>query len=71
MSKAIQIKSIHKDNVMKIVKVTKEYFETEDGRRFEHPIELDEVPSVEEFQEIYDGWEETIKSKMESKKDDK
>jgi hypothetical protein len=42
---------------MKIIKVTKEYFETEDGVVYQHIEPLDEVPSLKEFQEIYDKWE--------------
>jgi hypothetical protein len=39
-----------------IVRVTKTEFETDDG--VIHPIEfeLDEVPTIEEFQRIYDEW---------------
>lgn len=40
---------------MKIVKVTATEFETEDGQIFDHPYELEVVPSVEEFQKIHDG----------------
>lgn len=43
---------------MKITKVTKTEFETEDGQVFEHPLELDEVPTVEEFQKTLDMWRE-------------
>lgn len=40
----------------KIVSVTAAEFVTEDGTV--HPIlfELDEVPTIEEFQKIYDDW---------------
>ena len=41
-------------NEMKIIKITKEYFETEDGRIMYHEIPLDEVPPLEEFQKMYD-----------------
>ena len=37
-----------------VVRVTKTEFELDDGRIFPHPVELDEVPTVEEFQKIYD-----------------
>ena len=37
-----------------VVRVTKEEFELDDGRIFPHVIELDEVPTIEEFQKIYD-----------------
>jgi len=39
---------------VKITKATKTHFETEDGQVFERPVELDEVPTVKEFQKIYD-----------------
>jgi hypothetical protein len=40
----------------KIVRITKTEFETEDGTI--HPIlfELDEIPTLEDFQKIYDEW---------------
>ena len=41
---------------MKVVRVTKTEFELEDGRVYEHPVDLDEIPTVEEFQKIYDEW---------------
>ncbi|MFA7144851.1 MAG: hypothetical protein WC088_06280 [Candidatus Izemoplasmatales bacterium] len=37
-----------------IVRITKTEFELDDGRIFHHPIELDDVPTIEEFQKIYD-----------------
>lgn len=40
----------------KIKRVTKTEFETSDGEIFQIPFELDEVPTVEEFQEIHDQW---------------
>ena len=45
---------------MKITKVTKTEFELEDGRIFEHPIELDKDITIEEFQKIYDECKEKI-----------
>ena len=53
---------------MKIVKVTKDYFETENGEKIEHQFELDEVPTVEEFQKFYDNQEKEIRDKL--KKDE-
>lgn len=41
---------------MKVVRVTKTEFELEDGRVYDHPAELEDVPSLEDFQEVYDGW---------------
>jgi len=49
---------------MKIIKVTKTEFELEDGRVYEHPIELEIVPSIKEFQKIYNDWEEIIKEQL-------
>jgi len=39
-----------------IVRVTKNEFVTDDGAIHQIPFELDEVPTVEEFQRIYDEW---------------
>lgn len=38
--------------LMKVVRVDKDEFELEDGRVIPHVVELDVVPSVDEFQEI-------------------
>ena len=46
---------------MTIKRVTKTEFETEDGRVFEHPMELDDVPTAEEFQAVYDKWFQIFK----------
>ncbi len=48
---------------MKIVSVTKTEFVTEDGTV--HPIlfELEEVPTVKEFQKIYDSWLQVFRDK--------
>lgn len=44
-----------KIEVMQIVRVDKYEFETSDGQVFEHPIPLEEVPTVEEFQRIHNS----------------
>jgi len=49
-----------------VVRVTKEEFELDDGRIFPHVIELDEVPTVEEFQKIYDKVRDQYKDLLES-----
>jgi len=54
---------------MKIVKVTKDYFETINGDRIEHQFELEEVPTVEEFQKFYNQWEKEIKKSKEGDDD--
>jgi hypothetical protein len=41
---------------MKVVRVTKTEFELEDGRVYDHPVELEDVLSLEDFQEVYDEW---------------
>ena len=46
---------------MKVVRVTKTEFELEDGSIYEHPVELDEVPTIADFQDIYDEWVEKFK----------
>lgn len=50
-----------------VVRVTKEEFELDDGRVFPHPVELDEVPSVEEFQKIYDKSRKLVQEMMDDK----
>lgn len=41
---------------MKVIRVTKTEFELEDGRVYDHPVELEDIPSLEDFQEVYDEW---------------
>lgn len=40
----------------KVVRVTLIEFELEDGTVMPHAVELEEVPTLEEFQEYYDNW---------------
>ena len=40
----------------KIVRVDENEFELEDGRVFPHIEKLEVVPSIEEFQKMYDYW---------------
>jgi hypothetical protein len=40
----------------KIVRVSKTEFETADGNIRPMLFDLDEIPTVEEFQDIYDDW---------------
>ena len=47
---------------MKVVRVTKIEFELEDGRIIQHVVELDSVPSVEEFQKYMDEWYDKMPS---------
>lgn len=50
----------------KVVRVTAEEFELDDGQVFPHVVELDpdEIPSVEEFQHIYDHWRTVIANEL-------
>lgn len=49
----------------KVIRVTKTEFELEDGRIYQHPVELDYVPTVEEFQVIYDKWQAILEDTIE------
>ena len=55
---------------MKIKKVTRTGFTTEDGRTYSHPEPLDVVPSVEVFQNIYDYWEKVLTVGMDKNLED-
>ncbi len=44
-----------------VVRVTKTEFELDDGRIFPHPVELDEVPILEEFQKTYNKSRKLVK----------
>jgi hypothetical protein len=50
---------------MKVVRVDKYEFELENGQVFEHIEPLDEVPSLEEFQKIYDACCNEMNKKLE------
>lgn len=41
---------------MKVIRVTSTEFELEDGRIIPQVVELDVVPSVDEFQKYLDDW---------------
>ena len=41
--------------MIKVVSVDKNGFTLEDGTYCEHPIPLDEVPTLDEFQKIYEN----------------
>lgn len=45
-----------KKSHMKVIRVSKIEFELEDGRVIPHVVELESVPSVEEFQKYLDAW---------------
>jgi len=48
---------------VKVIRVTETEFELNYGRVFQHPEKLDIVPTVAEFQSIYDHWIEILKGK--------
>jgi len=50
-----------KVQTMKVVRVTKTEFELEDGRVYDHPVELEDAPSLEDFQIVYDEWVEKFR----------
>lgn len=52
-----------------ITQVTKTDFTLEDGAVIEHPVELEDVPSVEEFQATYDYWHRVITDLYEGRSD--
>ena len=45
---------------MKVVRITKEEYELDDGTVVTHVSKLDEVPSLEEFQSYIDEWYEKL-----------
>lgn len=45
---------------MKVTRVTKTEFELEDGRIIPHVVEVDTIPTVEEFQKYLDEWYDKI-----------
>lgn len=45
---------------MKVVRITKEEYELDDGTVITHVSKLDEVPSIEEFQSYLDEWYEKL-----------
>ncbi len=49
-----------KGNKLLVKRVSQTEFELEDGRVFEHPVELDGVPAVEEFQKILEYWKKVF-----------
>lgn len=50
-------------NPKTIVTVSETEFETDDGVSYPIPFELENVPSVAEFQKIYDEWFRLFQSK--------
>jgi hypothetical protein len=49
-----------------VIRVTKAEFELDDGRIFPHPVELDPVPTIEEFQKTYDKSRKLVQEMMDN-----
>ena len=52
-----------------VTRVTKTEFELDDGQVYQHPFELDEVPTNEEFQRIYDHWRELFEKELDDEQE--
>lgn len=50
-----------------VVRVTSTEFELDNGRIFEMPFELEEVPDLEDFQRIYDQWSTILQEMLEDR----
>lgn len=50
-----------------VIRVTKTEFELDNGRIFEMPFELEEVPDLEDFQRIYDQWSTLLQEMLEDR----
>jgi len=50
----------------KVVRVTADEFELDNGDTFPHVVEFDadEIPTVEEFQATYDHWRTVIENEL-------
>lgn len=57
---------MEKIKMMKVVSVDKNGFTLEDGTYCEHPIPLDEVPTLDEFQKIYENSVNLINKEIEN-----
>ena len=49
---------------MKVIKITEEYFELENGTVVYHIEPLEEVPTLEEFQKMYNEAERFVKGEQ-------
>lgn len=50
-----------------VIRVTSTEFELDNGRIFEMPIELEEVPTLEEFQKVYDQWSKVFQDMLDDR----
>lgn len=47
----------------KITRITKDEFETDDGKIHPMIFDTEEIPTIEEFQKIYDEWLQVFRDK--------
>lgn len=52
-----------------VTRVTRTEFELDDGRVYQHPFELAEVPTTEEFQGIYNHWRELFEKELDGEQE--
>jgi hypothetical protein len=52
-----------------VTRVTKTDFELDDGRVYQYPFELDRVPTIEEFQRIYNHWRELFEKELDGEQE--
>lgn len=50
-----------------VVRVTSTEFELDNGRIFEMPFELEDVPPLDVFQQIYDQWSNLLQEMLEDR----
>lgn len=55
---------------MKVIRVDKYEFELENGQIFDHIEPLEEIPTIEEFQKIYDECLVDMNKKLEDNKNE-
>ena len=49
-----------KEHEVTVVRVNRSEFELSNGEVFEHPIELDETPTLKEFKKYYHYWKDIL-----------
>ena len=51
-----------------VVSLTKDSFKLNDGRIFDFPFDIDDLPTLEEFNEIYQDWKDVVNDEEKLKK---
>lgn len=49
-----------KEKEVTVVRVNRKEFELSDGEIYEHPLELDETPTLKEFKKYYHYWKHVL-----------